>query len=122
MASNKNVSFQTTVNGSGNTVNNAGENIYISQTNTVRTESEVVSELIKLLSETFKDKGEEKKLIEESGNQLLAEVNKPKDERNVDKIKNVLGTLGKYISLAGTALVQADKVKYLFEQALKFFS
>lgn len=80
-----------------------------------------LSELGNLLMAGLKEKNDQE-YVQEIINQLKAQVAKPVPERNLSKIKGVLNNLASYVGLAGFAVAQAEKIRILYEQVLKFFS
>ena len=53
--------------------------------------------------------------------QLNEQANKPIEERNESKIKRLLDNLGSYVNLVSVAVLNVEKIKSLYEQAIKFF-
>jgi len=80
----------------------------------------VLSDLVNLLTAGLKEKND-KEFVQEIINELKEQVAKPEPERNKSKIKGVLNNLASYVGLAGFAVSQAEKIKILYEQVLKFF-
>lgn len=53
--------------------------------------------------------------------QLDEQANKPVEERNESKTKRLLDSLGGYVNLAGIAVLNAEKIRMLYEKIIKFF-
>lgn len=113
--------FNNTFNGSVGSVNNISGDMNILNAEQSDTIKAVMMELVQMLS----DSNTERKIeadVKFIAEQLLDEINKPKNNRNVSFIDGAFGKLANYINLAGFALLQADKARSLFEQVQKFFN
>lgn len=116
MTGKKTVNFNNS--GNANTINQAGENIYINnieQSDAIRS---VLIELTDLLSSSLKDKEEQ---IQIATKQLIEQSTQPKEKRDYSIIKTVLGTVSGYIGMLGTVVKEAEHIKHLFEQVKVFF-
>jgi hypothetical protein len=80
-----------------------------------------LEELGKLLIVNF-EKRSDKEYIREIVQQLNEQVIKDKNERNEPKVKGLLNNLATYVGFAGFAVSQAEKIKVLYEQVIKFFN
>jgi len=81
----------------------------------------VLEEFAELLTTNLETKND-KEFIREIVQQLNEQVIKPKNERNEPKIKGLLNNLATYVGFAGFAVSQAEKIRVLYEQVIKFFN
>lgn len=79
-----------------------------------------LSELHNLLILSLKDKNEQDD-VEKIAAQLEEQAILPVEERNQSKAKMLLDDLISYVSVASLAVAQAEKIKTLYDQVLKFF-
>lgn len=101
-------------------VNIDGENLNttVAGGNIIKSALFELHELLKSSLQSAGDKEELKKTV----NELNEQIDKTPVERNTPKIKKLLKDLASYIGLADFAVVQMDRVKYLYKQIISFIN
>lgn len=80
----------------------------------------VLLELHELLVSSLQNKNDQDD-VSDIVAQLDEQANKLGEERNESKTKRLLDNLGSYVNIVGIAVANVEKIKVLYEQAVKFF-